>query len=195
LNELADASELATAVDQSLAPVDDGSADPRVVLRGIQAAAIAAGRPVLIFVDEVQRLATHWSNEDDSTATQQALAEIMHQHDGRIVFLLAGSERGAVEALLDEGQPLHYDGMTFPVPDIQPGDWHHGLPERFAEAGLEITPERIDQILAASGGHPQRTMRICAHVHQLTDGAAFEVSEIVVDEAIRVARGHPSWSD
>jgi len=143
----------------------------------------------------VQRLATHWSNEDDSTATQQALAEIMHQHDGRIVFLLAGSERGAVEALLDEGQPLHYDGMTFPVPDIQPGDWHHGLPERFAEAGLEITPERIDQILAASGGHPQRTMRICAHVHQLTDGAAFEVSEIVVDEAIRVARGHPSWSD
>lgn len=195
IGELADAADLSAAVDEALAPVGDGDADLRVVLSAIQAAAIAADRPIVIFVDELQRLVTHWDSEDDSAMAQQALAKLMHATSGRVVLVLAGSVRTAVEQLLVAGQPMHYDGMTYTVPPIQRADWHHGLTERFTEFGLTVEPARIDQVLDASGGHPQRTMRVCAHVHQLADGGVFDVSDVLVGQAIEEARSHPSWPD
>jgi len=195
LDELADVSELAASIDQSLAPVDDGPLDLRTVLRAIQAAAIAADRPAVVFLDEVQRLTTDWAEANDSLYAQEALAEVMEQPDGRVVLLLAGSERHAIEALLAEGQPLHHDGMPFDVPPIGDDDWHHHLPLRFAEAGLEVGRDHVAQILAASEGHPQRTMRVCAHVAQLADGELLEVSDVVIGVAVENARRHPSWSD
>jgi len=195
LDELADATALAASIDQSLAPVDDGPLDLRTVLRAVQAAAIAAYRQTVIFIDEVQRLTTDWADGGDSLYAQEALAEVMEQPDGGVVLLLAGSERHAVEALLAEGQPLHHDGMRFDVPPIADDDWHHELPLRFAEAGLEVGRDHVEQILAASERHPQRTMRVCAHVLQLADGEHFEVSDVVIGVAIENARKHPSWSD
>lgn len=195
VGELADAAELSAAVDEALAPVEEGGADLGVVLRAIRAAAIAADRPIVIFLDELQRLITHWDSPDDSLAAQQALAELMHTANGRVVLIVAGSVRTAVEQLLAPGQPMHYDGMTYTVPPIDRADWHHGLPERFREVGLTVEAAMLDQILEASGGHPQRTMRICAHVHQLADGVVFEVSDVLVGQAIAEARRHPSWRD
>jgi hypothetical protein len=38
-------------------------------------------------------------------------------------------------------------------------------------------------------------MRVCAHVEQLADGDVFEVSDVLIEQAIETAKGHPSWSD
>jgi ATPase family associated with various cellular activities (AAA) len=193
MDELSDAAEIAAVVDQTLAPLAENSQDLRAVLRAIQAAAAAADRPTVIFLDEAQRLCTHWESEADSLDAQAAIAEAMESPDGRIVLLLAGSERTAMETLLAEGTPMHYDGMGFDVPPIADADWHHDLPLRFAEVELNIEPEQIEHIVTASNGHPQRTMRVCAHVQQLADGEHFEISEVLVGQAIARAREHPSW--
>lgn len=196
LEELADASFVAQAIDQALGADDEeGRSDLREVLRGIQAAGIAAERPIVLFVDEVQRLCTHWKDEDDSVRAQEALAEVMEHPDGRVVMLLAGSEQSAIEQLLAPNRPLHRDGMIFDVPPISNEDWQYGLKARFSEIQLDIAPERIEQILHVSGGHPQRTMRVCAHVQQLAGNGMFAVNDLLVTEAAKLAKRHPSWSE
>jgi hypothetical protein len=193
-----DLTELATAaetIDQALSGDEDAEPDLRTVLRAIQAAAVAADNYVVVFIDEAQRIITQWSGDEDSVYTQEALAEIMEDELGGIVLLLAGSDREGFEKLMANGQPLHHDGMTFDVLPIADVDWHHHLPQRFAEVELEIEHDRISQILEASGGHPQRTMRVCAHVRQLADGNVYEITDVLVDRAIETARKHRSWSD
>ncbi|MFL5846262.1 MAG: AAA family ATPase [Solirubrobacteraceae bacterium] len=187
---------LATAVDGALAgSEDEDTMNLREVLSAIQVASISADRPTIVFVDEVQRLSTSWGSDEDGRDAQLAIAETMDHAEGRVVFLLAGSERSAVEELLAEGQPLRREGMMFEVQPISGEDWRHGLADRFSELNAEITSERIDQILRASAGHPQRTMRVCAHVQQIIGSGMFDVSELVVEQAIERAQGHPSWSD
>jgi hypothetical protein len=195
IHELEDAGQLAAAVDASLAPLDDTPLDLASVLRAIQAAAIAADQTTIVFLDEIQRLSTDWDDADDSRRVQETLAEVMERPDGRLVVLLAGSERTAVDELLAKGERLHHDGMGFEVPAISNADWQHALPLRFAESDLVVQEEDIVQILAASHGHPQRTMRVCAHVQQLADGVHFEISDVLISQAIENARSHPSWSE
>jgi hypothetical protein len=185
---------LAAAIDEALAPLDEpASLALRNVLRAIAAASHAADKTTVVFIDEVQRLVTHWADPDDGVRVQEDLAEVMEGDDAHLVLLLAGSERSAVEGLFEEGMPLHHDGMGFEVPPINDDDWMHALPRRFEEVGLEVDRACVRQILDASGGHPQRTMRVCAHVAELADGAAFEVTDVLVRQAIRSARRHPSW--
>ena len=162
------------------------------MLAAIAAAAVAADRAVFILIDEIQHLAGPRWHRDDSLHVQQALAEAIERRAG-VVLLLAGSEETAVEQLMASGRPLHFDGMSFPVPEISRPDWIHGLRERFAEIGLEISDERVDQILAASGGHPQNTMRVCAHVQQLADEQFDTITDVMVTTAIETAQAHPSW--
>jgi hypothetical protein len=192
LDDAAEASQVAATIDQALAPADAGLhlVD---VLAAISAAAVAADRPVFIFIDEIQHLAAKtWKSPEDSLDVQRALAEAMERHDG-VVLLLAGSDRTAVKKLMASDKPLHYDGMNYPVPEINRADWIHGLRERFAEIGAEITNERIDQILAASAGHPQNTMRVCAHIQQLLNQHYDTITDVMVDTAIETAKAHPSW--
>jgi len=194
VGEVTDAGELAQAIDQSLAPAEDGDADLRAVLHALVAAAVAADRLLVLFVDEVQRLTTDWvGDEDDSAYAQEALAEVMEDHAGHAVLVLAGSERSALDLLLAEGQPLHRDGLPFPVRPISDEDWHYELPRRFEEAGLTIERERIDRILVASERHPEDTMRVCLHVQLLAEGGTFDISEALVEQAISDASKHPSW--
>lgn len=188
-----DASVVADIVVQALAVADGERADLRTVLAALRLAAEAGERRIVCFLDEAQRLETDWESDEDSRYAQAALAELMEDPAGNVVLLLAGSERSAIEQLLAEGQPLHHDGLMFDVPPISDEDWHHGLSVRFREAGLTIDAPAIDQILAASDGHPQRTMRICAHVHQLAVSGPFQISDVLVAQAIATARSHPSW--
>jgi hypothetical protein len=192
LEEVGQASDLARAVDQSLA-IDDAGADLRSVLHALVAASVAADVVLAVFVDEVQRLGTDWSNEDDGLYVQEALAELMEEHDGHVVLLLAGSERTALADLLADGRPMHHDGMRFDLSPIAREDWQHELPHRFEEVGLQIAPERIDQILEVTDGHPARTMRVCAHVRELAEDQPFEITDVLVRRAIEIARKHPSW--
>jgi hypothetical protein len=191
-DELTDAADVGETIDQALS-TDEEHQDLRSVLSAIRAASVAADKPVVIFIDEAQLLSKGWSEPNDSLCTQGALAEVIEDPDLNVILLLTGSDRDGFEKLVAEGQPLHHDGMPFEVAQIDPYDWHHELPLRFAEVNLTVTPDRINQILEASHGHPQDTMRVCKHVQRLADREVYGVSDVLVAEAIAEAQKHWSW--
>lgn len=195
MDAIEDGARLAEAIDQILAADDEDEADLRSVLGALTAAAIAADRVLVIFIDEAQRLATEWADGENSLFAQEAFAEIMEGHEGHAVLLFAGSERGSLEDLFADGQPMYYDGMAFPLPEIKDADWQFELPRRFDEVGLTVSSQHVVQILDATGGHPERTMSVCSHVRELAEGGkgVFEIEEILIGQAIERAKKHPSW--
>lgn len=159
------------------------------VLDGL--ARLGETQTVALFLDEVQALAG-WP---DSGEVQRVLAQFMHRPGRRVAVLAAGSDRSATELLFAEGMPLHWDFEPFPLPPIDRVDWHQGLAERFAAAGHRIESRRIDQILDATGGHPQRTMAVAKQAaREAREARERDVSWGAVDAAITLARRHPSWS-
>lgn len=153
-----------------------------------------AGRrhPVVVFLDEVQEL-QRWP---DAQAVQQSLARFMRTDGRRTAVVVAGSDRTATASIFAEGTPLHWDFEAFPLPPIDEVDWHQGLAERFAAAGVAIESARIRQILDASRGHPLRTMTVAKETLREARAAAEDaVSWGAVDVAIRRAGSHPSWRD
>jgi uncharacterized protein len=179
---------IATAVDDVLGSVDpERPADMSQVLAALDLAANTSDKPIVILLDECQRM-QGWQR------AQQDLDTAMQRGDSDLVLLFAGSEQSALEKLFAKGQPLHRDGLRFELPDIAYDDWQEGLAQRFSEVGLTIGSEEIDQILAASGGHPQKTMQVCAHAQNwATDVGAAEIDGLLVGNAVKSARKQPSW--
>jgi hypothetical protein len=113
----------------------------------------------------------------------------------RVSVVAAGSDRSAAAALFSDSGPLHWEFEAFALPPIDRVDWHSGLHERFATAGIGIDSGRIDQILEASLGHPLRTMSVATHALRETRATGEqEVTWGSVHAAIAQAQRHPSWS-
>lgn len=154
-------------------------------------ARLGEAQTVALFLDEVQALAG-WADSGD---VQRVLAQFMHRGGRRVAVIAAGSDRTATELLFAEGMPLHWDFEPFPLPPIDRVDWHQGLAERFAAAGHRIESRRIDQILDASSGHPQRTMAVAKQAaREAREAGERDVSWGAVEAAVAVMRRHPSWT-
>jgi hypothetical protein len=147
----------------------------------------ATERNVFVLIDEVHLLAR--IPEADAH-----IARWCREPDSPIVFLFAGSEAAAVEALREPGRPLAAIGNAFELPEIGLEDWLGGLASRFAEAGVEIGVRELEAIVSASKGHPRRTMLIASNVRDL---AAMQPQaariEVVVEIAIQAAQRDRSW--
>jgi hypothetical protein len=191
LLELDDVEEIATTLAAVLGGQDD--ADLGRLLLALDADAHVSDRQVVVLVDEVQALST-WGQEGE--ALQRQLAGALRRADTRTTFVFAGSKRHAVEELFAEGKALHYAGLDFDLDAIAPEEWIAGLRARFEEAGYTIRNELLDDIIAASGGHPLRTMQVCAHVYEWAQNSEdSEVSGAAVLRGIASAREHPSWNE
>ncbi len=187
VEEFEDLVQAADAIDSMLTPSErQDPEDLRNTLLAIEAAAIARERWVAVLVDEAHRLATNWSEEEDADRVKDVLGEVMRRPDGRIVFLITGSETRVMEDLFGTGSALEYLGTPFVLPDIAREDWMPALVERFAEVGLAINEQQLAQILDATGGHPQRTMQVCARTRAYcADGVDQNVSDLAVENGIR----------
>ena len=182
-------SELPEAISQALAPVD-GATKLSEVLRATNAALVLADQNLVVLLDEIQEV----SKWEDSTSVQSQIAETMRLPESRINFLFAGSEESSVATLFVEGSPLYYAGVSFSLPQISHDDWSVGIQRRFDELGTPIAPALVADVLRSSGGHPQRTMRVCFHIEEWCKRTSTaEVDDTTVRRAITDARGHPSW--
>jgi hypothetical protein len=189
LFQTADAEKLAAAVAESLSPQSDLAS----VLKALELDGVAAHRRVVVFVDEIQALGS-WA--EDGVLVEEQLAAALKGSGQIVTFLFCGSERGAVKAVFAEGRALHHAGLGFGLDAISPEDWHSGLRERFAEGGFAIGVDELDDILGASGGHPLRTMQICAHVYEWAQNTGGdEVTGAAVLRGIATASEHPSWRE
>lgn len=215
-DELADAAKVAERVNDALGPVEEDTVrDLREVLVALEAASDITGKPIVVFIDEIQRVRNtkkrgqrkkEWDDAEDGLAVQRALAGVMQGTGSAITFILAGSDGDAIAELRAEGMPLHHDGSDFEVPDIGDDDWIAGITDRFAEVDIPIAPEQITEVLKASKRHSQRTMSVFHHLHQIVERERAAASpaggdtsplidEQTVRDAIARAEGHPSWKD
>jgi len=111
----------------------------------------------VILLDEVHFL-------HDVDGGEFSTARWAREGESPIVFVFAGSEESAAQALREPGQPLEAIGQDFALPGISSEDWYRGLQSRFTEAGIMIAGKEILAIIDASDGHPRRTMLIANQV-------------------------------
>jgi hypothetical protein len=176
------------AVAAVLAEGDDGAPGLGTVLGAVALHARATERRAYLLLDEIHLIA----NLDQA---QEKVAKWCREADSPIVFVFAGSEESAAQALREERQPLASIGEEFELPDIAPDDWIPGLKARFAEAEVKIERAGIEAILKASGCHPRRTMlvasRVRASARMEPEGIA---TSAVIELAIKEAEKDRSWS-
>ena len=181
----ADALAVAASV---LAAADDGEPGLDEVLRALALHARATAQHVFVLLDEVHFLARFPDPE-------WAVASWCREVDCPIVFLLAGSEESAVQALRQPGEALERIGQEFALGDIATEDWIPGLRDRFAEGGVEIGDRELLQIVEASGGHPRRTMLIASYVHSAALAQPDRIaSGILVELGIADACRDRAWT-
>ncbi len=175
----------------SLAEGHAGNLDLAQILAGLEAHALLTEQHVVVFLDELQELAS-WG--EDGHLLQRQLATAARRRGRRVAYVYAGSERTTMRKLFKDGKPLHLVGQEFRLAPISKQSWRDGLQERFAEAGFTIRIVDLEDIIEASGGHPLRTMRVCSSVHEWARAAgAPQINPGVVLRGITEAQKDHSW--
>ncbi|HET7443393.1 MAG TPA: hypothetical protein VFJ57_01900 [Solirubrobacterales bacterium] len=175
------------AVASILAGADEGGPGLNSVMRSLALHATATERRVYVLFDEVHRLA-------EIDGAEREVAGCCRERASPIVFIFAGSEESAAQALREPGRPLIAIGEEFELSQIAWEEWMLGLRERFTEAGIQIDDEALRAILGASRCHPRRTMLVASRVQRSVAGQPDGIaSGILVEVAIKDAEGDRSW--
>lgn len=178
-----------------LEPLENKSVLLPDVLKALRIHSVLEDQPVILFVDELQALAdAQFWQPNDGEAVEAALASAARSGEaGQIVLCLAGSDKSLVDRFFERGRPLSFVGTRYVLSPIPADDWRTALIERFAEADCEVTPEGLDSVLAASGGHARRTMHVALLSARWAKGNGGIVDPIVVRRAHQDAERSPSW--
>lgn len=164
---------------------DPSSLSQRQVLMLPVALARTAQRPVLLFLDELQRVAAH---EDGGL---KLLADLVDLYSAQrdVVVLVDGSEERLLDELFDEAQLdklLRRRELALTIAHVE---WRAALPDRFRQAELEIDADSLEKLITFGGGRPFDTMLVCQYAaltaSRLGTGT---VTEFDVDGAIVAAR-------
>jgi hypothetical protein len=179
--------EALVAVSAVLAEADDGTPGLQRVLGAIALHARATERRAYVLLDEIHLLAA-------IDQAQEGISRWCHEAGSPIVFIFAGSEESAAQALRESDQPMAAIGEEFELSEIAPEDWIPGLRSRFAEAGVKIERSELETILQASGCHPRRTMLVASRVRATALMSPARIATPTeVELSIQEARKDRSW--
>ena len=153
-----------------------------------------SGRPVVFFLDELQRAVDYENGA-------QLLTDLTDLYGGAsdVVVLVDGSDERALDGML--GAPIHFGKLCDRqplAPKILPLDtWREPLRARFRQARLEIDSDALQRLLDFGAGRPYETMlaaryaalsaRKLAEGEELAPVADFE-ARMGIDEAVRHLR-------
>jgi hypothetical protein len=141
-------------------------------------------KQVILYLDELQRAV-------DYADAEALIADLVDLYSGStdVVVLVDGSEERTLDGML--GAPLQVGKLCDRLdlaPTIPGYTWRDALPGRFAQAGLTLETEALEELVAFGAGRPYATMT-CARYAALNArklGAAtvgaFE-AKMAVDEA------------
>jgi hypothetical protein len=123
------------------------------------AIAEATAAPVLLFLDELQRVSAH---EDGGAAF---LADLIDIYSGspRVAVLADGSDERLLEELYAKAQLGKLFRLRPVGPTIPYSVWRDALPDRFGRLDLRISEEALEEILAFGAERPFPTMLVCQH--------------------------------
>ena len=173
-----DLSEL--AAEPGAMPTRDILSLPRELLE-------PSGKPVVLFLDELQRVVDYADGE-------QILGDLVDLYSGAtdVVVLVDGSDERSLEGML--GPPAQFGKLAdrLPLePRIPPRVWRESLGERFAQADLTLSPEAREALVSFGEGRPYATMTAARYAalnaRKLGDET---VGPFEADEGIAEARRH-----
>lgn len=133
---------------------DDTAPDALAILGLPLEVARQCGRPVVFFLDELQRAVSY----EDGLGTLTDIVDLYTSAD-EVVVLVDGSEERTLDDML--GRPLHFGKLVDRLlldPRIAPATWREPLTGRFAEAGLELPDDQRERLLRWSDGLAYSTM-------------------------------------
>lgn len=118
------------------------------------------GTNVVLFLDELQRAVGY----ADGVGLVRDLVDI-YAGNREVVVLVDGSDDRTIEQLMSPPYDMARLGQRVPLPERIPLDqWRHPLRERFDQAGLPISNDRLERILEFGDGRPYDTMNACLYV-------------------------------
>lgn len=112
------------------------------------------GRPVIFFMDELQRAVDY----TDGAEILQALVDT-YSGVSDVVMLVDGSDERVLERM--RGAPIQFDKLCdrLPIgPHIPKTVWREALPERFARLSMTITADALAAIVEFGAERPYDTM-------------------------------------
>jgi uncharacterized protein len=178
----------AAAAEATAGPDEESRTGLDKALNELAGHARAIEEHSFVLLDEVQLIAR-------IPDADRHIGRWCRESDSPIVFIFAGSEETAVRELREAGKPLAAVGNEFILPEISPEDWRPALRDRFSEGGVHISNRELDAIIAASGGHPRRTMLVAGNVYAIAVAQPDRVaSPTLVELAINDSKQDLSWA-
>lgn len=137
----------------------------------------AAGDLTVVCLDEFQDLLV----ADD--ALDGLVRSVVQHHGDAAAYVFAGSQPSLMRALFsDQERPFYGQARPLDLPVLPVAEAAGDIAAALAAAGLR-DDAAVDELLAFSGGHPQRTMLLAHHLYEILDGG-----EDVDDPAIEAVR-------
>ncbi len=168
--------------------------DPDVVLAEAlelpQRLAERDGRPVVVFLDELQELAAPAAPFGDPDRLQARMRAIF-QRAGQVGLLFAGSREHAMQQVFRPDAPLGGYGGSYSLSPIAAHEWESGIAERFERASIEAERALVARIVELGDGHPRATMLVAAEAYAATREAGVDsLDASIVRQAWGRARAH-----
>jgi hypothetical protein len=122
----------------------------------------ARGRTVALVLDEFQEVA-------DIDPRLPRLMRAVFQAQPEVAHVYLGSKRHMMRRIFsDENEPFWRSAKQVELGVIEPRHFRGYIRRRFDKTGKVISPDGLDAIIAATGGHPYATQELCYFAWQET---------------------------
>jgi hypothetical protein len=119
------------------------------------------GRPVVLFLDELQEIAAPAAPFGDPERLQARMRAIF-QRSSQVSLLFAGSLEHSMRQIFQPEAPLGGFGGSYALSEIAVQEWERGLGERFERASIAAGDEVLARLVELGSGHPRATMLVAA---------------------------------
>lgn len=154
----------------------------RQIIKSLLRSIAQAGVPVLVAIDEFQRLAA-WSEADRLELTGMIRSALMGRGASHVSMLFTGSQRAGLELLLaSDRAPIFESTHLVELPRLEAETVIEQLQLACAATGKPMTFDAANEIVSLARLHPRRTQQLAWHVWNT--GAA---GEQLTDEHVRGA--------
>jgi len=146
----------------------------------------ASGDRVVVFFDELQRVADY----DDGEEVLHDLTDLYAGQDAAVV-LVDGSHQRTFDALLGNtdglGKLVHRHELA---PTIARREWRAGLLQRFEQAGHPVDPQALEELLDFGAEQPYRTMTAARFAVLTAHTLSGDTDAFCVRDGIATAERH-----
>jgi len=123
------------------------------------------GDLTIVCFDEFQDLLV----ADD--ALDRLVRSVIQHHGGAAAYVFAGSQPSLMRALFSEGErPFYGQARPLELPPLPPDEAARDIGRLFDAHGLLERPgAAVDDLIAFTAGHPQRTILLAHHLYEIVD--------------------------